>query len=169
MSRTRSFLSWLYQLDRGAMAALRRSLSYPPGRYFPACKYVEPFLGPETRDRTRAAMYLVAGLYAIHQIPSLDSRDNVGYALAKVARQNPDRARGIERRFLILLESQDEQLAYYLTWSVQTLAYRPLDYLTLYFDLLAWQSPSRRVQTRWVRAFYGTPRDNGLKEVEDAE
>ena len=154
MNDINAFLNWLERLNRGAMADLRRSLSYPLGQYYSVCKYVEPFLGANTRESTRQSMYLLAGLYALHQKPSNDDRDNLGRALARVRRLNPERTSGVERRFLILLSSRDEQFTYYLRRSVETAENQPLHYPRLYFDLLGWENPGQFVQTRWVRAFY---------------
>ena len=66
-----SFVAHLEQLnqrDRGALAVLRRSLAFEPGAYPPAYPFVERFVSPErhARDASRLALYIVAGLYALH-------------------------------------------------------------------------------------------------------
>lgn len=63
--RNDRFFEHLRHLDAGALARLRRSLAFePPGSYAPAFRYVEPFTG-DAGSSQRAAMYLVAGLYAL--------------------------------------------------------------------------------------------------------
>src|ERR1019366_1060543 len=61
-------LKRLRSRDRGALAILRRSLSFAPGAFPPAYAYVERFVGADRKatDPFRLALYLVAGLYALH-------------------------------------------------------------------------------------------------------
>ena len=66
----RTFIMQLIHLreqDRRAIAVLRRSLSFPPGKYPPAYPYVERYVGAERHeaDPFRLALYLVAGLFAL--------------------------------------------------------------------------------------------------------
>jgi CRISPR system Cascade subunit CasB len=64
----RSFINHLQKLsesNRGALAHLKRSLSFAPGAYPPAFPHVERFVGAERHadDPWRQALYLAAGLY----------------------------------------------------------------------------------------------------------
>jgi len=150
-----SFIEWLSKLDRAAFATLRRSLAYPLGSYLPANRYVEPFLTSRTRGRTRRVYYLTAGLYALHQNHS-ETGENLGHALGRFCARNPARQRGLERRFIILLQRDDYQFSYYLSAILKALKDVPINWETLHKDLLSWHHHRRYTQAKWSRAFYQT-------------
>ncbi len=64
---TEAFIAHLQSLavrDRGALAALRRSLGFAPGAYPPAYPSVERFaVQGGDKDSLRQALYLTAGLF----------------------------------------------------------------------------------------------------------
>lgn len=149
----------LQERDRGAMAVLRRSLGFEPGSYPPAYPYVERFVEAErhARDASRLALYLTAGLYALHPRQGTSS---LASSLGEVMRRRDSAS--IEQRFIALLGADAENLAVYLRQVVSLLAAddRPLDYSLLLRELSVWLNPrvdaERRdaVRQRWARDFY---------------
>ena len=146
--------------DRGALAILRRSLSFAPGAFPPAYAYVERFVGADRKasDPLRLALYLVAGLYALHPETG-ESTLAVGLAELMIRRDSGS----IEGRFLALLEADAENVAEYLRHSVTLFAAdnMGIDYAVLLNDLRVWLSPYAaekrdQIRQKWAREFYGT-------------
>lgn len=166
-----SFVEHLRRLgerDRGALAALRRSLAFAPGAYPPAYPVVERFAAKEgTREALRLALYLSAGLYALN--PRHHSRRSFADALAQAMIER--KSDSIERRFIALLSADAESLPTHLRHAVQLLAAGELgfDFTLLLDDLAVWLDPWRlddrdRVRQRWARDFY-----RRLAPAEDAD
>ena len=153
-------LNRLRERDRGALAILRRSLSFAPGAYPPAYTYVERFVGVDRKasDPFRLALYVVAGLYALHPETSTNSLAN---GLAQLMHRR--NSTSIEDRFLALLGGDSENVAEYLRHAVTLFAADNLgiDYVALFADLVVWLNPYAsekcdRVRQTWARDFYGT-------------
>ena len=144
--------------DRGALAALRRSLAFAPGAHAPAMPFVEPFAARDsTREAQRQALYLAAGLYAAN--PRQRTGQSLGAALAVARRRR--KSESIERRFLALLGADAEGVAVHLRHANSLLAAEELgcDYAALAADLESWLDPWNdelrdRVRQRWARDFY---------------
>lgn len=158
----RDFVAHLEELHKhssAAMAELRHSLGFAPGAYPPAYPYVERFVAAErhAQDASRLALYVVAGLYALH--PRQGGR-SLAAGLGELMRRRD--GAGIEQRFIALLGADAENLAVYLRQVVSLLATGdlPLDYAVLLRDLHLWLDPwidpERRdvVRQRWARDFY---------------
>jgi len=162
--------------DRGALAALRRSLGFAPGAYAAAMPYVEPFAASDgTREPQRQALYLAAGLFAAN--PRHRAGSSLAAALAEVKlRRDSD---SIERRFIALLSADAEALPVHLRHASSLLAAEemPCDYAALAQDLGRWLDPWQedardRVRQRWARDFYRrlahTPQTDNTPLKEDA-
>lgn len=156
-----AFVQHLQRLekDRGAMAALRHSLSFAPGGYPKAYPYVEPFVAGDAhaQDVRRLARYALAGLYALH--PACHAR-SLATALGEVVR---DRKRpSLELRFIALLEADADGVMNHLRQVVQLLAaegkaYDPaglLHDLRVAMDERASPEARDRLKRRWARDFY---------------
>ena len=153
------YLETLNEKNRGAIARLRHSLAEPIGEDPKAVAIVERFVGTErdVDDPYRQALYLTAGLYAIHP-------KRAGATLAESfgelwrERQNPS----IEQRFIALLESDEQQLAVRLRQAVALLASDDygFDYIQLIADIALWLDPFKEeyrwqaMRQRWGREFY---------------
>lgn len=163
------YLRALDQRDRGALAALRRSLGFAPGAYPPAYPVVERFAAKDgTREPLRQALYLSAGLFALN--PRHQRRRSFADALAQARIDR--KSESIERRFIALLSADAETLPTHLRHAVQLLAAGELgfDFASLLDDLAVWLDPWRaderdRTRQRWARDFY---RRLGLAEDTDA-
>jgi len=151
------FIEWLEKLnkeDTKVRAILRRSRSFHPGEYPQAYPYVEPFLEGERNDWRREVHYLVAGLWAQHW---RDGRLGNPETIAKVCSRHyiaQDKSPSMERRFISLLDADQEQLPYRLRQMVAMLKEYPLDFGALLHDLPYWSSDGRRIQIRWAKEFY---------------
>lgn len=154
-----SHLANLADRDRGGLAVLRRSLGFEPGAYPPAYPHVERFVGRERHadDPYRRALYLVAGLFALH--PENSTKASLAAAFGTLARQRDSGS--IEQRFVALLEAEPESLANMLRQAVSLLAADriPLDYARLVDDLSRWLNPLAAeardsLRQQWARDFY---------------
>lgn len=145
--------------ERGALAHLKRSLSFDPGAYPPAYPYVERFVGADKHadDPRRQALYLTAGLLALHPVHSEGA--SLATALGRVARSRGSAS--IEQRFIALLGAEPESLPTLLRQSVSLLAADGLgcDYASLLDDLTRWLDRWKveardQLRQRWARDFY---------------
>ncbi|MDN5843360.1 MAG: type I-E CRISPR-associated protein Cse2/CasB [Alcaligenaceae bacterium] len=150
--------------DAGAMAVLRRSLSFSPGAYPKAFPYVEPLIAEEEHDfgARRRAYYLVAGLYALNPIQcDQPFAEGLGRLAQKKIRQGGS-AGGMELRLMALLGARPEGVAQYLRQLTTLLAAdgRGCDHVALITDLCIWMNAHTdpdgldRIRQRWARQFY---------------
>ncbi|MGG5415579.1 MULTISPECIES: type I-E CRISPR-associated protein Cse2/CasB [Edwardsiella] len=152
-------LQRLAQRNRGALAELRRSLTFPPGsapRVFP---YVEPFIAANEHPDSarRQSHYLVAGLFALHPQHGAMTLAQAMGILYRQQEQSPS----IEGRFIALLECDGASLAEPLRHAVTLLRSQgiAIDYNDLLRDLTDWLNPTRceqldKLRCRWATDFY---------------
>lgn len=152
---TDPLITWLRQLeqqnDRGAMAVLRRSLAFDPGKYSPAYPYVERFVG-KGGDWQKIVAYLVAGLYASSRASA--GEGSLGKAAAML--RNRSNSASVEKRFIALLDADPEQLPNRLRQMITLMSAHEIapDWSRLRRDLHYWRDPERRVQQRWAADYY---------------
>lgn len=161
-----AYLVGLTDRDRGALATLRHSLAFAPGAYPPAYPVVERFVGANVHadDARRLALYVVAGLFALH--PRHAHGTSIGTALGTLmARRGSD---SIEGRFVALLSADPEHVHEYLRQLVSLLAAEGIafDYAQLLDALSAHLNrfaDDRRdaVRQRWARDFYRMVANDG--------
>jgi CRISPR system Cascade subunit CasB len=161
-------IAWLEQLneaDNKARAVLRRSLAFDPGQHIPAFPYVEPFLKGEEAGWRRDVHYLVAALWAAHwREGQSDSKIKVAVAVARHdlerrSKMNADERRkttSTEKRFIALLDADEDQLPHRLRQMCALLGEQPIDFERLRHDLLAWHRDDKRTQNDWAHDFYRT-------------
>lgn len=167
----------------GDAAALRRSLTFPPGEDSRVHRIVYPLLqGIPQADEWR--WFLVAGLAA------LLSRDydpetrnaSLGRILRSLSfadgpHRVPDHQHPLERRFEALLNAEARELHVHLRALVRRCARAGIavDLASLLRDLQWWDRPERRVQRRWARDFWcpepkeGTGRTTALSVTTQGE
>lgn len=165
---TRYLQNLVIQQDRAALAVLRRGLQALPGEVAEVHRYVVPWLPQNVPRRTEDCYYLVASLFASHQIPWPDSQalsnfqyTNLGASFAMLAAgQEGD---SVERRFTAVLNSDREDLYIHLRHAVSLLKSKdvPIDWSQLLNDLTYWGSAVHR---RWARAFWGRTNFDGNEE-----
>lgn len=157
--------------DRGALAALRRSLGQEPGTVAEACAIVEPFLGEDASSRRVRAFYLVGGLFGLHP----EYRDGAGRVsfgdslrAIRLHEGTDDEDSGVERRFRAVLDARQEGLEVHLRNLVKLLHSRkpdvPIDYVQLIRDLEHWDDADPRVKRRWASGFWGRRHDATVAE-----
>jgi CRISPR system Cascade subunit CasB len=159
-SFSEKFIARLWKLERANLAELRRSLAFDPGTHAPAFPVVEPFVRNAKYKSESDAYYIVAGLFALIERPNperappkLEPR-NLGQSIAElyVSRQH---AESIEKRFIALLDADDEQLAYRLRQMIALLRdAAPIDWAKLLEDLRFWNTEEKRTQRSWAKSFY---------------
>lgn len=141
------------QAESKVRAVLKRSLAFDPGTYPSAFPYVEHRLKSDDGEWKRKVYYLVAGLWAMHW----RDRDGATQSIASVCRMlywASEQSPSIERRFITLIDSDEEQLPYRLRQMVGLLKEYEIDFNKLSKDLLSWNHPDKFVQIRWAREFY---------------
>jgi CRISPR system Cascade subunit CasB len=132
-----------------------------PGEAAETFPHVVPRLPRAVSPADEWAYYLVAGLFAWHPQRWLGeeagSRPSLGASLARLRRQT--QSDSAERTTVALLNSHRDDLAERLRRAVALLRSHdvPVDWAQLLRDLLRWHLPSREVQRRWARDFWGTP------------
>ncbi|WP_437877030.1 type I-E CRISPR-associated protein Cse2/CasB [Sorangium sp. So ce513] len=157
--------------DRGALAALRRSLQDRTGIAPAACPHVDPWL-PRNEDPYRdRAFFLVGALFALHPDP-----DGEGVSLGDAfwAINDDQKRRGagdnesLRQRFVALLDAHAEDLPNHLRNAVSLVRSKGkrLDWDRLLRDVLAWRSDSRHIQRRLAREFWNAPHDALASEGE---
>jgi CRISPR system Cascade subunit CasB len=167
--RERRFIETLNELvarqERGALAALRRGLGKPPGSVAEMHRYVAPW-PPEEDDpfapwvqRRQDAWYLVAALFALHQVDywrGMDTsrRYNLGWSFRRLA--STQESDSVEKRFTALLNSHTDDLPAHLQASVSLLAEVPINWAQLLADIQEWGDDDRSVQRGWAQAFWGS-------------
>ncbi len=160
-----SFVSYLLKLadprakDRGALAALRRSLQHPTGISASACPHVMRFV-PEEADLFQERMlFLVGALFALH--PEHAEGISLGHAFRKIndgtseGRQGKDNP-GTRARFVALLDAHADDLAEPVRHAVSLARAKgvALDWDLLLDDLCSWRHHEKSVQHRLARDFW---------------
>ncbi|WP_293911194.1 type I-E CRISPR-associated protein Cse2/CasB [Deinococcus sp.] len=164
--RFEPLLQNLSRLDRGRLAALRRSLGDDqPGQSVPWLEGVFLRSGLVLRsDRQWRALAVVAGLYALIERPSGDDlpiapdhRPSFGQTFGQLY-LSQDQRPSTEKRFLALLEADVDGLPYALRQAVTLLKAAELhpDWALLMADISLWNHETfgERVRRRWALDFY---------------
>lgn len=161
--------------DRAALAALRRGLGKSPGEVSEIHRYVVPYINNLSDSNYKQAdcYYLVASLFALHQISwhseeKAAYKSNLGASFAKL-QASSDGNESIEKRFVALLNSHQEDLADHLRHAVSLLKSKEIgiDWLQLLKDLQNWDNDNRYVQRDWARAFWSKPSDEPENSTEN--
>ncbi|MBI2873705.1 MAG: type I-E CRISPR-associated protein Cse2/CasB [Firmicutes bacterium] len=152
--------------NRSALATLRRGISGRPEVTFWLDRYIRPFIPSRATPWQERCYYLVAALFATHQgtwpTDDTDERDrNLGASLAGLVRRESQRVHaesgGVERRFIALLSSHQDDLDVHLRHVISLLASRdvPVDWALLLCQIKHWDREDREVQRSWARSFWG--------------
>jgi CRISPR system Cascade subunit CasB len=149
---------------RAALAKLRRGLGKPPGAALETLAVVQPHLPPGLRPEAESACYLAASLFAEHPQPG--GGGSLGRAFALLAQRR--QAESLEKRFVALLNADEEDLPEHLRHAVSLLKSEgvAVDWACLIDDLQRWDHPARFVQRQWAWDFWA---GEGREEPEPAE
>lgn len=178
MTETYPFIDYLESLvereNRGALAALRRGLGQPPGAAPAMYPYVVPWLPADARPWQEAAYYLVASLFSLHPAPggvgNLGANFRLAAAKEPVSSSADERISPVERRFTTLLAAHPDDLPDRLRQAIGYLASKdvPVNWHQLFQDLPRWGDPSRSVQRKWARAYWGRERRDPSEENKES-
>lgn len=159
-------IEYIRKLDSRGYAVLRRATTESkPHDYVPAFAYLEPFLvqhkeSPAYEFHLRRCVYLVASLYCLVNRPgqehsSDDASKNLGYTFGCFHRKKyPEKTSqptSLEQRFLVLLDSDEAQRAYFLRQLLMLLKTEPVSWERLLKDLRDWNDKTRQ---QWASQFY---------------
>jgi CRISPR system Cascade subunit CasB len=120
---------------------------------------VERFVGADryANDPWRLALYLVAGLFALH--PKHESEISLATAFGRLAQARDSTS--IEQRFVALLSADPEHIPQMLRQTVSLLAAdgHGFDFARLLDDMARWLNPNAfeardNLRQRWARDFY---------------
>ncbi len=172
-AKEREFAAYLRDLadteQRDVLAALRRGLGKPPGTAAEMYPYVVPWTEGEGVGWEEERYYLVAALFAGHQVSwrpgeQVNGATNLGASFARLKQQTDSQS--ISLRFVALLNCHREDLAEQLRHAVDLLKSKeiPIDWAQLLCDLRRWERDDRAVQREWARAFW---REVPHEEMED--
>lgn len=167
MSKVDDFIDYLSKLveqeDRAALARLRHSLAFVPGEYVHAFPFVERFTVGLVNER-RKLYFLVAGLFATHPATTEALGENFGRTLKRLYTEQ-DQAPSIEKRFLALLEADDDQIAQHLRHLVNLIKSKgfAVNWSLLLQDLISRQHDPDPTNRKWAQGFY-RPLDNSSSQ-----
>lgn len=141
--------------ERAALAHLRRGL----GKDAWAATEMFPYVAGWTKNLSRRyedAYFLVAtmiGLYPKESWKSEDKYNNLGKSLSFLK----DESGSIEKRFVALLNSDEEDLSKHLRQIVSLLKSKdaPINWFQLLKDIKYWSNENRSVQRSWAKGFWG--------------
>lgn len=149
--------------NRAALATLRRSLSFPPGTWPGAFRYIEsvPRLGS---GWGRQVAYLIAGLYALAR--GKEGSGDFGNAARRF--QGTTDSKSVERRFISIIEADADELPHRLRQMMTLLSSEGIvpDWNQLYVELRQWNHPEKYIQQRWASSFYA-PKPRASQENRD--
>lgn len=147
------------QKNLAALAALRRGLGKRPGEAAEMFPYVVPFLGDRLSQRRQDDYFLVASLFAAHQLlwsPSADSREQTNLGASFRWLSHVVESGSIEQRFVALLNAARDDLPEHLRHAASLLKAHdiPIDWLKLLHDLRGWDWESHSIQRDWAYAYW---------------
>lgn len=162
-SRAQKYLAYvaaLIERDKGASAALKRSLSGTSEHRRATYPYLLPLL-EGLSPREQDLWILVAGLYALYPQPLHQERPRTFGSSCKELHDKVN-SKGPERRFKCLLETDGNDLDVPLAALVRLMKANQIniDYVTLLTHLQHWDHFSQWVQDRWARDFWGGSASN---------
>ena len=148
------FIENLTQLDAGGKARLKRSA----GRSLDEANrnlalFYSLLPRPGVPVNQEPTYWLVATLY-----PLADAAATGTFGAALHRARATANAKGLDRRVEALLDSDSAQLAYRLGQAIRFLHSNrvPVNWQGLLEDLLQWEHPSRFVQKKWAKDYFGT-------------
>lgn len=150
--------------NTGVFAELRRSLAFAPGEYVRAFPHVERFV-TNSSSWERQMYYLFAALYAAHDRTGriqTETKD-IGNVIGELYHDHKE-SPSIEKRFLALLDADEEQLPYRIRQMMALIKEKPINWEDLLSGLVHWRNDDKRVQRYWASSFYRHREDKQDKE-----
>jgi CRISPR system Cascade subunit CasB len=148
------------QNNRAELAKLRRGL----GKKIGESMEVYPFVFSRTYIKHNEQPYsLIAPLFA-HYPNAGKTNGNLGFSVNSIREESGS----IEKRFVALLNADEEDLPYHLRQIISLLKSKekPINWLQLLKDIKNWSHEDRFVQRNWARGFWGNSTENTKKGEE---
>ncbi len=164
MSLDEGFIAYLEGVlrrdDRAILAHLRRGLGKEAGTAMEMFPYIARFVQTKFRSEENA-YFLVASLFGLYPTNSWKSDEkfnNLGKSLSFLKEESDS----IEKRFVALLNSDDEDLPNHLRQIVSLLKSKeaPINWYLLLKDIKGWSYENRSVQRNWAKGFWGNTSTN---------
>ncbi|MCL4466183.1 MAG: type I-E CRISPR-associated protein Cse2/CasB [Chloroflexi bacterium] len=145
---------------RAALHALKRGLRADPGLAPETWRHVNGLLADDLDSVSVSAHYLVASLFATHQLSWEGERSkeptNFGASFARL--RDSGSGPTLENRFVGLLKCRWPALPAHLRRAVGLMRTRDMpiliDWAQLLHDLRQWQRRDKAVQREWARAYW---------------
>lgn len=170
MALDESFINYLELVfrsdNRAVLADLRRGLGKEAGTALEMFQHVARFAQSTSRTDENA-VFVVAALFGLYPSYSWKpteqvQRNNLGRSMAFLK----DESGSVERRFVALLNADEEDLPNHLRQIVSLLKSKetPINWRELLRGIKQWNRSDRRVQREWAKGFWGNEKTQ--KEVE---
>ena len=169
-----SFIGYLESLlkrdDRAILAHLRRGLGKEPGTAMEMFPYIARFVQNSYRSDENA-YFLVASVFGLYPTYSWKSDEKGKNNLGKSMSFLKDDSESIEKRFVALLNADEEDLPNHLRQIVSLLKAKdkPIDWLQLLKDIKGWSSESKYVQRNWAKGFWGNTNTENTEKGEEKQ
>ena len=164
--RDENFIKFLDKLvrddNRAALAHLRRGLGKKAGTTMEMFPYIAPFIQSSYRNEENA-YFLVASLVGLYPDAKKTGR-NLGFSIHSIEEKSPS----IEKRFVALLNSDEEDLPNHLRQIISLLKSKeaPINWSQLLSDIKNWNNEKVNVQRHWANGFWG---NNNTENTEKGE
>lgn len=152
------FISYLEKFvrddNRAALAHLRRGLGKENAiEMFP---YISGWTANLSR-RDENAFFIIASMIGLYPTNSWKSDEKGKNNLGKSLTFLKDESDSIEKRFVALLNSDEEDLPNYLRQIISLLKAKetPINWHLLLKDIKGWSHEDRYVQRNWAKGFWG--------------
>lgn len=141
--------------DREALAHLRRGLGKEPGLAMEMSPYVMPWIKKFYDEKSYFLIASLIGLYPTKSWNKHKEYNNLGKSLSTI----DDPSESMEKRFVALLNSPEEDLPEHLRQIVSLLKSKeiPINWLLLLKHIKSWSYDSKYVQKSWAKGFWGSP------------
>jgi len=148
--------------NRGKLATLRSGASDPYNN-FEALSIIGNLI-PDGKDESFKNAMLLSTLFSIH--PLHTENRNIGEGLKYVRNRLTVGGESLDARFLLLLNSDHQDLPHNLLQICRFLANKEIaiDYHQLFEDLRFWTHQEKRVQLRWARGYWAFQKDEQENE-----
>lgn len=180
LRKEKDFIRALSQLDRASLANLRRSVAAETHRAYFLERHI---FAANIGHYPSRLLYLVAGLYALverpHNTETQEDQDaraetegkSLATLLGNLSRIKNDTS--TEKRFLALLDADEDGLPYHLRQTVMLLNGQNVkpDWARLLKDIGTWHHPEwgENVRQRWAKDFYRASTDTSQSQTDQAK
>lgn len=161
--------------DRAALARLKRCAGRPLAESLEALPLLYELGRSGIPEHAEEQFFLVATLFPfapsrLRAEEAAEGRQDFGGTLRWLATRPKVNADGVDRRVTVLLDADRDELPFRLRQAVRMLAQHDpaVDWRLLLRHLLAWESPSRWVQKRWARSYFGLAPEPSTEEIVNA-